>query len=312
MSKMVKSTRFVRITPDTCRVCLRDMPVKTILKAFDQTSVELDEPYTLGYMYEVCTGYKAETGPQQICVVCEASLVKLFVFRCEVDNSENLLKNIEFPEEKDTGEIKEISIQEDNDHFEEGEEFQITSMESQEPTFEAGKVEEVQIQEIEYEPQHQEFIDDSMIEERLEYDEEPTEYQIIPSDENDPKRCNMCHKRFSSISHLEQHKKIHLGIKDFQCCECMKWFRTLSQLRVHMQSHYEARNYECEICHKKFKTRKTLKGHEETHSNAISFFCEFCDQGYTNKTALRVHKVRRHRDQKLTIKHEKVEVVQSI
>lgn len=151
------------------------------------------------------------------------------------------------------------------------------------------------MQEISYRATDGELIDD-MIEERLEYEEEP-EVKVILEHIDDKKACNICQKRFSSASHLDQHKKIHLGIKEYQCSECMKWFRTLSQLKVHMHSHWEDRNFECDICRKKFKTKKTLKGHQETHSSAIMFFCEFCPQGYTNKTALRVHKIRRHREQ---------------
>lgn len=326
MNKILKNTRYIRITDDTCRICLRETPMgKKVLRNFQEVQDDLpDEQLTLGQIYEICTGYKPTYGPMQVCIVCEASLKQLFLFRLDVDNSEKALRAFEEPPKVTTMEVIacKTEVQEDDTQevvkiFSEEDEFEEQEVE-QEEYEEAEEEEALNVSEIEQEVHvEMEYQDGEQVEFTTEDPnvmiEERLEEEILTEAANkaarlSSKTCPICEKTFSTATHCEQHKKIHYGIKDFQCSDCSKWFRTLSQLKSHLSSHHDNRIYACESCPKKFKTKKTLKGHEETHSTEIRYFCGFCEQGYTNKTALRVHTLRRHRSPKdePALKHEYV------
>lgn len=275
MDKVLKSTRYVRITDDTCRICLREMLDKKVLKSFDQ-SLELPSGnQTLGYVFERCTGYITAYGPQQVCLVCEASLLKFYHFRCEIDQAEETLISALNPTRLEETTCDEI-IEEEHQEVEEEDVPERGFEEFEEP-----EAEEVQ-------PVQQMSIEDYCDQEKL---------VLIATQDyiNVSTICDVCQKNFSTVSHMKQHRKIHFNIKDFQCHYCNREFTTRSQLNAHLKSHTEERNFECDECDKKFKTKKTLAGHKETHMTERTFTCDWCTHACTNKTALRVHIFRQHR-----------------
>jgi len=63
--------------------------------------------------------------------------------------------------------------------------------------------------------------------------------QDIPLQQNydNPIKCHMCFKEFSSSSYLNEHMRLHSGAKPFKCDTCNIAFRFKSNLRAHKRKH---------------------------------------------------------------------------
>merc|ERR1712228_359150 len=61
-----------------------------------------------------------------------------------------------------------------------------------------------------------------------------------------------CKKRFACKSHLTQHIKMHIGIKNYKCSYCNKAFVLKGNLKVHIRSHTGEKPFECKHCKKRF------------------------------------------------------------
>lgn len=311
MSRIIKSTRFIRITPDTCRICLRDLQ-RNLLKDLHEYAENLQEiePKTLAELYETSTGYKTSEppgSPSKICLVCEANLVKLYTFKQEVHTAEaSLIQLLQghikpcFIKEEEHGSdshgsedhhemnIEQLEpehhLEEDNLYMEPDDEGEIHVLDSSE--YVISNEPEIVEERLEVELQ-----DDSLQSMGAHYDkttsesEEKFAVRMITLPEPD-----MIKRRL---------KKEANNDKAHECQMCPMKFKTATQLRQHLVTHSDERNFECSICFKRFKTRKTLKGHEEIHSTSLSYVCMVCNHGYSNKTALRVHYARRHGLRKL-------------
>ncbi|CAH1776325.1 unnamed protein product [Owenia fusiformis] len=47
--------------------------------------------------------------------------------------------------------------------------------------------------------------------------------------------CDICGKKFISITHLNNHKNVHTGEKPFKCPLCLKGFTQTSSLNLHQR-----------------------------------------------------------------------------
>ncbi len=79
--------------------------------------------------------------------------------------------------------------------------------------------------------------------------------------------CEMCGKRFSRKSCLNEHMLIHNGIRKYQCPLCAMSFTKNYNLQAHMGTHSNARPFKCGLCEADFKRNDNLKQHMKTHNS---------------------------------------------
>ncbi|XP_021020655.1 PR domain zinc finger protein 5 isoform X3 [Mus caroli] len=106
----------------------------------------------------------------------------------------------------------------------------------------------------------------------------------------DPKRkliCSVCSRKCTSVSSLQEHRKIH---EIFDCQECMKKFISANQLKRHMITHSEKRPYNCEICNKSFKRLDQVGAHKVIHSEDKPYQCKLCGKGFAHRNVYKNHK----------------------
>lgn len=80
--------------------------------------------------------------------------------------------------------------------------------------------------------------------------------------------CAVCGKKFTSISSLIKHERVHTGERPFHCEICGESFNQLGALHRHEKRHTGERPYPCNVCGKRFSRKDTLLGHQKTHSKA--------------------------------------------
>ncbi|XP_057681333.1 zinc finger protein 646 [Corythoichthys intestinalis] len=79
--------------------------------------------------------------------------------------------------------------------------------------------------------------------------------------------CSVCHKEFSNLMALKNHRRIHTEPKRYQCLECGKAFRVSTQLICHRRIHSKEKPFSCVLCDKNFSSKSNLRHHEKLHQN---------------------------------------------
>lgn len=102
--------------------------------------------------------------------------------------------------------------------------------------------------------------------------------------------CDKCTKKFTSNASLQNHRNIHLGVRNHICKLCNKAFLRKRELDRHSVVHTGMKPFECQICRKRFSRKDKLVRHVRIHSDEKMFRCDQCPSAFNRKDGLLLHK----------------------
>ncbi|KAM4526337.1 uncharacterized protein znf646 [Fundulus diaphanus] len=79
--------------------------------------------------------------------------------------------------------------------------------------------------------------------------------------------CSVCHKEFTNLMALKNHRRIHTEPKRYQCLTCGKAFRVSTQLMCHRRIHTKEKPFTCQLCSRSFSSKSNLRNHQKMHQN---------------------------------------------
>ncbi|KAM3869525.1 zinc finger and BTB domain-containing protein 16-A isoform 2-T2 [Diretmus argenteus] len=113
---------------------------------------------------------------------------------------------------------------------------------------------------------------------------------IKPDGRSQHVRCNVCGAELPDNEAVEQHRKMHSGMKTYGCELCGKRFLDSLRLRMHLLSHSGSdMAIFCLLCGKRFQTQPALQQHMEVHAGVRSYICSECNRTFPSHTALKRH-----------------------
>lgn len=80
-------------------------------------------------------------------------------------------------------------------------------------------------------------------------------------------QCATCGKRFRQLPHLQDHERIHSGLRPFCCWICGKSFSVAARLTEHARTHSGEKPYSCSHCPAAFRSRSNLDKHIRLHGD---------------------------------------------
>uniref|UniRef100_A0A1A9V0G1 C2H2-type domain-containing protein n=1 Tax=Glossina austeni TaxID=7395 RepID=A0A1A9V0G1_GLOAU len=104
-------------------------------------------------------------------------------------------------------------------------------------------------------------------------------------------RCTPCHKEFSGIAYLKQHRVArHSGLRAHRCDQCGKHFKTEGELCSHAIRHnVTSKPYGCTLCSKQYWYKYDLKKHIESNHTEKLHGCDNCSKRFCRKDYLKRH-----------------------
>lgn len=108
---------------------------------------------------------------------------------------------------------------------------------------------------------------------------------------NQHERCNVCGVELPDNAAVEQHRKMHSGMKTYGCELCGKSFLDSLRLRMHLLSHSAGEKaIVCDQCGAQFQTEESLEAHRQIHTGSdMAIFCLLCGKRFQTQTALQQH-----------------------
>ena len=95
-----------------------------------------------------------------------------------------------------------------------------------------------------------------------------------------PFKCKHCIKAFFTKRMLENHQRVHDGLKPFKCIHCKLRFTVKSSWRCHIKNvHLKIKKWACSYCGKRFAEKTGLRSHAAAvHGDDVSarFQCKIC------------------------------------
>ncbi|XP_059563804.1 zinc finger and BTB domain-containing protein 16 isoform X2 [Myotis daubentonii] len=102
--------------------------------------------------------------------------------------------------------------------------------------------------------------------------------------------CSVCGVDLPDNEAVEQHRKLHSGMKTYGCELCGKRFLDSLRLRMHLLAHSGTdMAVFCLLCGKRFQAQSALQQHMEVHAGVRSYICSECNRTFPSHTALKRH-----------------------
>ncbi|XP_029527153.1 zinc finger and BTB domain-containing protein 16-A-like isoform X1 [Oncorhynchus nerka] len=112
-----------------------------------------------------------------------------------------------------------------------------------------------------------------------------------PDGRNQHERCNVCGAELPDNEAVEQHRKLHSGMKTYGCELCGKRFLDSLRLRMHLLSHSAGEKaIVCDQCGAQFQKEDALEAHRQIHTGSdMAIFCLLCGKRFQAQPALQQH-----------------------
>ncbi|KAF3840628.1 hypothetical protein F7725_006490 [Dissostichus mawsoni] len=111
-----------------------------------------------------------------------------------------------------------------------------------------------------------------------------------PDGRNQHERCNVCGIELPDNEAVEQHKKMHSGMKTYGCELCGKSFLDSLRLRMHCCLIPGEKAIVCDQCGAQFQTEESLESHRKIHTGSdMALFCLLCGKRFQAQPALQQH-----------------------
>ncbi|TEA40618.1 zinc finger and BTB domain-containing protein 16 [Orcinus orca] len=104
-------------------------------------------------------------------------------------------------------------------------------------------------------------------------------------------QCSVCGVELPDNEAVEQHRKLHSGMKTYGCELCGKRFLDSLRLRMHLLAHSAgAKAFVCDQCGAQFSKEDALETHRQTHTGTdMAVFCLLCGKRFQAQSALQQH-----------------------
>uniref|UniRef100_A0A8C8RT46 Zinc finger and BTB domain containing 16 n=1 Tax=Pelusios castaneus TaxID=367368 RepID=A0A8C8RT46_9SAUR len=104
-------------------------------------------------------------------------------------------------------------------------------------------------------------------------------------------QCSVCGAELPDNETVEQHRKLHSGMKTYGCELCGKRFLDSLRLRMHLLAHSAgAKAFVCDQCGAQFSKEDALEAHRQTHTGTdMAVFCLLCGKRFQTQIALQQH-----------------------